>query len=612
MARINLLSSKIYNRIAAGEVVERPASVVKELIENSIDAGAKNITVEILNGGISSIKITDDGFGIEKEDLSKSILPHATSKISTVDDLYNISTLGFRGEALSSIASVSKISIASRPNDQEFGAILQSEGGELTEITDDPIAKGTSITVKNLFFNTPAREKFLRTPKSEENEISATIARFVLGNSNVAFSYYADGKKILQSYGDGFESAFACVYGASIIKDCHYIDAQKNGIQIKGYIGKPHYTKPNRTYQTVFLNGRFIQNQTISSSISNAYAPYLMKRQYPFYVLNITMPNDAVDCNVHPNKIDVRFINNQIIYGAIYSTISKVLDGKSDAINIISNNNIVQRKSNEMPNDYVRHNKQDGAFRETFKFDTLVFNDVGITKNTITSKKDAIEVDDVFAQNKAYLQSLEQNNTVEYKQEKIELNKNLKLVGQALNTFLILEDGIDLFLIDQHAAHERVLYDKFMTQVEGRKVEIQPMLLPYVFSVTPEESEFLSLNNKTFNDIGISISEFGLNTYKISAIPVFLQNVDLKVFVSDLLSDLNHLNSITVKDLLKEKIAQKACKSATKSGDKLSDADIDALLRLLNGNLGLKCPHGRPIAIKITRTEIDKWFKRIV
>ncbi len=604
MGKINLLSSKIYNRIAAGEVVERPASVVKELIENSIDAGSKNITIEIQNGGISSIKIIDDGSGIERDDLRNAIMPHATSKISKIDDLYNIQTLGFRGEALSSIASVSKLSIASKPKEQEIGASIYTEGGDNAEICDDSIAKGTCIIVKNLFYNTPAREKFLRSAKTEENEISATIARFILGNSNIAFNYFADSKNILQSFGDGFESAFACVYGASVIKDCYYINAQKNGININGYVGKPHYSKPNKSYQIVFLNGRFVQNQTISSSIANAYAPYLMKRQYPFYVLNITMPSDSIDCNVHPNKIDVRFINNQIIYGALYSVLNKVLDGNRDALNIVVECNNQQSKSIKTLSEYVTHNNGDGAFRETFKFDTLVFNDSGIKKEEV--------VDDIFVQNKAYLQSLEQTPTNKYQQQSIKIEKDLKLVGQALNTFLILEDGTDLYLIDQHAAHERILFDKFMGQIDKRSVEVQPMLLPYVFSVTPEEAEFISSKSNTFEEIGLSINEFGVNTYKISSIPIFLQNVDFRIFISDLLSDLNALKSLTLTGLLKEKIAQKACKSAVKAGDKLSNENIEFLLGLLKGNLGLKCPHGRPVAVKISRMEIDKWFKRIV
>lgn len=608
MAKINILSSKIFNRIAAGEVVERPASVVKELIENSIDAKAKNITIEINNGGISSIKITDDGHGIEKNQLKNAILPHATSKISKITDLDDIKTLGFRGEALSSIVSVAKVTICSRPIEQEYGAMIYTEGGENVEISDYPISKGTSITVKNLFFNTPAREKFLKPAKSEENEITATVSRFILGNPDVSFKYIVDGKQILNSFGDGLESAFITVYGVSTIKNCYFINAQKNGVEVCGYVGKQDFTKPNRTHQTVFLNGRYITNQTIASSISNAYAPYLMKRQYPFYMLNISMPSDAVDCNVHPNKIDVRFINNQIVYGALYSIISKVLDGSTEALNIITENIEKQSKSNI---NYVTHNIENKPTieyrpRETFKFDTLIFED------SVKEKSNKPQVEDIFEQNKKYLESLEQNGKDEIKQQTFDIKRNLSFVGQALNTFIILEDGIDLYFVDQHAAHERFIFDKLVNQMNNNKVEIQPMLLPYIFSVNPEEFDFLTANIELFNSIGIGICEFGGLTFKINSIPVCLQEVNLSVFISELLSDLNTLKTITLTDLLKEKIAQKACKSAIKAGDKLSTEEINQLIIKLNDNLGLKCPHGRPVAVKISRTELDKWFKRII
>ena len=329
MSKINILSSKVYNRIAAGEVVERPSSVVKELVENSLDAGATSIQIDILGGGISSIKITDNGSGIEKSELKKALLPHATSKISSVKDLDNIISLGFRGEALASIASVSKLTIVSKPENQQLGASIYCEGGDMGEVEDCGAINGTEITVNNLFFNTPAREKFLRTERSEESDVSSMIAKFILCNNNVAFKYTADNKVIYQSYGDGFESAMCCVYGPDVIKDCFYIETIKNGIKINAYIGKHHFTKGNRSYQTTFVNGRYITNQTIASSIQNAYSSYLMKRQYPFYVLSLTVPSEIVDVNVHPNKLDVRFANNQIIYSTVYSVVSKVLDGSS-------------------------------------------------------------------------------------------------------------------------------------------------------------------------------------------------------------------------------------------------------------------------------------------
>ena len=622
--KINLLSSKIYNRIAAGEVVERPFSVVKELVENSIDAGATSIEIEIENGGISSIKITDNGFGIEKSELKKALLPHATSKISKLSDLDNICSLGFRGEALASISSVSKTTITSKPKEQELGASITCDGGEMQEVVDCACVDGTVITVNNLFYNTPVREKFLKSERSEESEISATVARFILGNPDISFKYIVDGKTIYNSFGDGFDSAVSCVYGIETIANCYYIDIEKHGIKVNGYIGKHHFTKGNRSYQTAFVNGRYVVNQTVSSSITNAYSAYLMKRQYPFYVLRITLPSEIVDVNVHPNKLDVRFANNQIVYGTIYSVISKVLDGSSEALNIISSNNVKDNENTDkIVHEYVTHN----TLKTEKKYDDLVFNDVKVESisksmpNVQEKLSSGDESIDIFAENKLYLEKLEKEKQERLKnaientsvtQENVVIARDLKYIGQVLNTYLVLEDGEDLYLADQHAAHERILFDKLNKSLKNADIVSQPLLLPYVLTVNSSEFEFLIGKINLLNSMGIEISEFGINAFQVSAIPTFLTEMNLKKFFDDILADLNSLKTLTVNDLLVEKIAQKACKSAIKSGDKLNELDIEVLVNKLKENIGLKCPHGRPVVVKITRMEIDKWFKRIV
>jgi len=623
--KINLLSSKIYNRIAAGEVVERPFSVVKELVENSIDSGADNIQIEIENGGISSIKITDNGCGIEKSELKKALLPHATSKISKLDDLDNICSLGFRGEALSSIASVSKITIISKPKDQELGGTISCDGGDFNDISDCVTLDGTTIIVNNLFYNTPVREKFLKSERSEENEITATVSRFIMGNPSISFKYIVDGKTIYNSFGDGFDSAIACIYGIDTISNCYYIDAEKNGIKINGYIGKHNFTKGNRSYQTTFVNGRYVVNQTISSSISNAYSSYLMKRQYPFYVLRITLPTEIVDVNVHPNKLDVRFANNQIVYGALYSVISKVLDGSSEVLNIVkTNTDNNDKNTDDNIVNYATHNANKNDIKP--KFEPLVFNDSESikfneeefkTKETQNSNNDVI---DIFAENKLYLEKIEKekierlnnNNNNSIVQDNITSLKEIRFVGQVLNTYLVFEDGIDLYFADQHAAHEKILFDKLNQSLTNANIISQPLLLPFVLNVNSSEFDFLLSKIDLLNSIGIEISEFGINAFKVSAIPSCLIDMNLKNFFDDILNDLTSLRNLTVNDLLIEKLAQKACKSAIKSGDKLSQLEIDTLLEKLKENIGLKCPHGRPVVIKITRMEIDKWFKRIV
>ena len=623
MSKINLLSSQIYNRISAGEVVERPFSVVKELVENSIDAGASQICIDILDGGISSIIVTDNGSGIEKSELKKALLPHATSKISTLKDLDNITSLGFRGEAIASIASVSKMQIISKPVAQETASKITCDGGVIGDITDCALENGTEIIVNNLFYNTPVREKFLKSERSEESEISSTIARFILANPQISFKYTADNKLIYQSFGEGLESAMACVYGVEAINNCYFVEVVKNGIKIKGYLGKHHYTKGNRSYQTTFINGRYVQNQTVSSAIANAYSNYVMKRQYPFYVLGLTMPSEIVDVNVHPNKLDVRFANNQVVYGSIYSIVSKVLDGSSEAVNIVVDNNTNKQNTNKIDYNYAIHN---GVLKELNNFKNeiletknnykLEFNDVVKTPSlnidtTISTQKTNSNAPDIFAENKAFLESLEKKKQ-EIKQEEISLNREIKYIGQALNTFLLFEDGQDLYLVDQHAGHERILFDKLNQALKEHEVFSQPLLVPFVLNVNNSEFEFLRERVEILKSVGIEISEFGKNTFKVDAVTSFLTNMNLNYFFNEILSETNALKSITVNDLLVEKIAQKACKSAIKSGDKLTEDQITLLIDKLKVNLSLKCPHGRPITVKISRTEIDKWFKRIV
>lgn len=645
MSVINLLSSKIYNRIAAGEVVERPYSVVKELVENSIDAGAKNITVEITGGGISSIRVYDDGSGIQKSELKKALLPHATSKISSVEDLDEILTLGFRGEALASIASVSKITITSKPREQESGATIFSDGGEMGEVVECASPDGTEIVVRNLFFNTPAREKFLKTERGEESDITGIVSRFILGNPEIAIKYISNGKTIFQSFGDGLESAMTTVYGNSVLNDCYFIEGEKNGVVVSGYIGKQYFSKPNRTYQSVFMNGRYVVNQTVSAAISNAYAAYLMKRQYPFYVISIKIPPETVDVNVHPNKIDVRFSDNRVVYSAIYSVVSKALDGTGEAINIIKEN---KENNSVFNNDYVTHNEElkarntnfdkldetekakyasknfeSEAEREKKLYDKygLLFCDSGKpVKNFLDGNHDYktnadsdVSVD-IFAENKAYLESLEKKKTEEqaYVQEAVSLSRDLKYVGQVLNTYLIFDDGQDVFFVDQHAAHERMLYDKFIEKINNNGNDVQPLLVPYVENLNSSEYTFLLEKADVFYSLGIDITDFGANSIKISTLPTCLADMNVKAFLSEILSDLNGLKNVSMTDILKEKIAQKACKAAIKSGVSLTDADVNEIMLAIKQNIGLKCPHGRPVVAKITRTEMDKWFKRIL
>ncbi len=670
MAKINILDSSVYNRIAAGEVVDRPYSVVKEFVENSLDAGAKNITITIERGGKDLIQVTDDGAGIEKSELRSAFLPHATSKISKAEDLDDIRTLGFRGEALASIASVSNARIRSRAAGASEAYEITCSGGKMGEVIPCALGAGTEITAENLFFNTPVRARFLRSDKGEEGEISNFVSRFVLGNPNVSFRYIADGKLVLQSYGGGLEEAVASVYGSSVISQCYKLDAVRHGIRIHGYLGKPSFTKANRTYQNTFVNGRYVVNNTVSSAVSNAYGSYLMKRQYPFYVLFIDVPPEVVDVNVHPNKADVRFENNQVIYGSIYSVVSAVLDGNASALDYVAGEKSAapmqgesktlsenaEKKGAEteyhagksgvshgkagtaassesvateraFTDELLENYKKESTLSDTDqekKYDfrkeyevllhmpkrseytggpQIVFHDSGAP----AAQRVETPAADVFAENKQYLQALEQKA----KQQKF-IFENAQFRGVLFNTYLLYEEGDNVYLIDQHAAHERLIFDRLKEEMETRKVARQPMLIPYVLNLNREEFAFLSEQKSILEEMGFEMEEFGTNCYKVSAVPMDLQGIDLESFFGEILKEVGTLRAIKLSDLLRDKLAMAACKHAVKGGMSLTESEKQKLFEMLHGDLGLKCPHGRPVAVRLTKTEIEKMFKRIV
>lgn len=644
MAKINILDKKIYNRIAAGEVVERPYSVIKELIENAIDAGATDIDVTIEDGGKRLMRVSDNGCGISREDLPKAFLPHATSKISAVEDLDKILTLGFRGEALASIGSVSKATILSKTKDDEMGNIIVCEGGVIGDADVYPSDTGTTVSVENLFFNTPARAKFLKASKSEETDITNIITRLILSHPDIAFKYTSDGKVMLQSFGGGLDEAIIEIYGYNTITDCIPIETEKNGIKISGFIGKNYFTKPNRTYQTVILNGRYVVNNTIQSSMHNAYAAYLMKRQYPFYVLKIDMSPETVDVNVHPNKTDVRFIDNQVIYSTLYSVVTKVLDGSAAALEIVKPNNYVPIDEGSRPiipqkpitPDEIGEAHCDRPFVSGFNEELLDQTIWGRYNKSKSAEKEGEfektfgvadshddeprelggnKIDDIFAENKKYIAEMEAKKAAEEaekaRQEELKVEPEFKIIGQVLATYLILEKENDIYFIDQHAAHERLLYDKFIEEYKSGNVAEQTMLVPYIFRVNESESEFIIGKFPELRKAGFDISEYDVNEFAVYSVPVLLFDMDLKSFFDDLLSDISFKKE-TMPELIHDKIAMKACKAAIKSGKILSEDEIDALLKAMKYNTALRCPHGRPVTVKISRTEIDKWFKRIV
>ena len=678
---INILPPEVYNRIAAGEVVDRPYSVVKELVENAIDAGATEITVEAEGGGKKLIRVTDNGSGIKKDDLKAAFLPHATSKLKTADDLAAIFTLGFRGEAVASVASVSKTTILSRAKGEEAYS-LTVEGGVFGEISPAGGAEGTVVTVENLFYNTPARLKFLKSDASEEGDITAIMARFLLSRPEISFTYLVNGKVRYRSFGDGLESALAVVYGAGTLQNCISIRAEKHGMRLFGYIGNRAYNKPNRSYQSLFLNGRYIVNQTVALAVTNAYGSYLMKRQYPFYVLFLEVPPEVVDVNVHPNKADVRFADNRIVYGTVYSVISAVLDGSSAALEYISpaisstvgkNKGAVSplpeaperasaaqpapskpvspeapafqavpdsaaapspapafkappaqsvlpaeasQTAKPAPRMSVEEAKKELAFeipklhgRERVRALEEEKPNIFEVRSPLASSRPAPqeEQEDAFEENKKYLLEREK----QAKQQKID-PATLIFRGVLFETYLIFERGDEAYFIDQHAAHERLIYEKLKKKCEARTPLSQPMLMPYILNVNAQEFSFLTSQFEALRALGFEIDEFGGTSVKVSAVPLDLFGMDIEAFFREVLSSMESLRAIRLSDIARDKLATMACKAAVKGGERLTEEEAKRLLSDMDGDMGLKCPHGRPAVVRMKKSDFEKLFKRIV
>lgn len=654
---INVLDSSVYNHIAAGEVVERPASVIKELVENSIDAGATRIDIEIENGGINKIKVSDNGIGIDKQFVKTAFLPHATSKISKIDDLDNILTLGFRGEALASIAAVSKVLMVTKPENQDIASAIEIEGGAVLKEYETGRTTGTTTTISDLFFNVPARKKFLKKDKSEEQEVTALVSRFILANPTIYFSYKADGKTIFSSPGTNLEDAIFSVYGKEAVTETLKVNFSKGDYKVFGFVGRPSFSKPNRTYQTLVINGRYVINSTISAAISNAFGEMLMKRKYPFYVLHMTLPADQIDVNVHPNKLDVRFANNSLVYSLFFEGVGRALSSMDyvasaedkniekaidqvqtasilDTLKTIDDSGTVsvEKQTFIIPEPVKPAEKIDRAgvnlnpfsrdiksmteeekdeFRDTVLDATLyssssdkVKDGFGLGSKLLERLAETKEEDKYYSSNYAITKAPIQTD--------LNLEKAIKKVGKIFNTYLIVEVDDDVFFIDQHAAHERVLYEKFKAQYDSKSIAVQPLLFPYVLSLNPLESNIIEENLETMQELGFDISEFGNNTYKVNAVPAIVSEMNFDTFFNEFLSDnINTLKKSS--DLIKDYLMQHSCKNAIKGGNDLTDSEINQLFNQMGKEkIALFCPHGRPIAIRISKSEVEKWFKRIV
>ena len=641
MNKINILDSSIYNRIAAGEVVERPFSVIKELLDNAIDAKSTEIEIKIVEGGIKLIEVTDNGCGIEFDDLERAFMPHATSKISCVEDLDKIGTLGFRGEALASIGAVSEVTLISKTQQSEFGGKIECNGGKLQKAEQVGAKDGTKVMVSNIFYNVPARAKFLKKPKQEASEISNLILRYILANPSIKFKFYNEDTLVYSSTGNGLYEAIYCVYGKTTCDNLLEVNyASESNIKVSGYIGMPTFSKPNRTYQTLIVNNRYVQNSMVSLCVYNAFEHYLMKGQFPFFVLNINLPLDSLDVNVHPNKMDIRFENSNQIYGIVYQAIMQALNAHSTQV--IEVNKTYNYKPTE--NVGVSFNKSEETVEpksvDIFSSQnvepkrTNVQTSINFYESLSNNNKNAMKQSNAIFSN-IFEKTLQEKNDenvqtrtdeklftkteVELQNKKLESQTSflsehpLTFVGTLFDTFLIVQSGEQAFLIDQHAAHERLLFDKYSKQVNDKAVTSQMLLIPYTFNVNSLEKQFIDDNIEKLSEIGFDISEFGNLTYKVSTIPSLLAGMNINQFFSDILSELSVFKQLKSSDLILSKLMQHSCKTAVKAGDKLSPNEVEHLIKEIDQtNMHLQCPHGRPVVIKITHKEIEKWFKRIV
>lgn len=642
MNRINILDEHTSNKIAAGEVVERPSSVVKELVENSIDANSKNITIEIKDGGTSLIRVIDDGVGIHNLDIEKAFLPHATSKIKTVEDIYSINTLGFRGEALPSIASVSKLTFKSKPYGCDFGKEIILEGGEKISLSDIGMNNGSLIEVKDLFFNVPARRKFLKSNSREGSLISDIVLRIALSNPNVSFKLFNNGKKILHTYGDGnLNNVIRNIYGKSISENVLNFNFESETLKIYGYIGKEIIAKGSRNNESIFVNNRYIKNKTIVAAVENAFKSFSTVNKFPFFVIFIDLLPDSIDVNIHPTKAEIKFKDERFIYKKVFDIIHETL--KEDIFNSFSienkpvNKEIIEEIKLDLDientinkESAISNNKFEHSINDIYK--NITIQDVTVEEDLYNKLKETNRNNNSESLNN---ETVHENNNINYfiKDNKSTSSSNsvinddnlqgskinsakfpdLRVIGQFSKTYILAEYLDTLYIIDQHAAHEKIIYEKYIKDIESNDIIVQQLLIPCIIDLSLDDYECYKENISIFTNAGFIIDEFGGNTIAIKEVPYFLGKLDTKNFLLSIIDNLKNLGSGKTTEVKLNKIATIACKAAVKANDYLTQIEMEKLisdLRYIDNPFN--CPHGRPIIIKFTEYELNKKFRRII
>lgn len=653
MPHIKLLKKEIAELIAAGEVVERPASVAKELIENSIDAGATHITVEIRRGGISLLRITDNGCGMANEDVPIAFLRHATSKIRTADDLYSIASLGFRGEALAATCAVSRVELITRQPESDSGTHYMIEGGEETLNEETGCAVGTTIIVNDLFYNTPARMKFLKKDVSEGNAVAAVVDRAALSHPEIAFKFIRDGKQTLSTPGDGkLESAVYSVLGREFAGSVIPVSGESAGVRVSGLICRPVSCRSSRSLQFTFLNGRFVQSGTVTAAVEQAYRHSIMVGKFPAFVLNIRLPFGEVDVNVHPAKTQVRFSDERRVFEAVYSAVKSALSAgdtrpqlsvsaqakrKAQSLSAFSNisteyrqqkmnidetperisykapenkSQPVEVKTVEPEKITVAESSPDSRLND---FNNVYFNHPDFKR--FAEKNTSVDIEREPDENKApaAADAVIAAETAEKKQEDIpqenqDINDNIRFIGEAFSTYIIAEMGQSLYLIDKHAAHERILFEQLRKK---GKTEVQQLLAPVRLTLAKREYSAAIENMELLAEAGFEVEDFGNGTVLVRSVPAALSREDVAAVCEEAINGLVGMGKVDA-SRIDDLYHMIACKAATKGGYHSAAQELKTLAeRILSSRDIMYCPHGRPVAFELKRRELEKQFGRI-
>lgn len=653
MSKIALLSQETIDKIAAGEVIERPSSVVKELVENAIDAGSTAITVEIKEGGISFIRITDNGSGIESSEVPLAFLRHSTSKIRSAEDLLCVHSLGFRGEALSSIAAIARVELITKTADALTGTRYLIEGSK--EISQEEIGapEGTTFLVRDLFYNTPARRKFLKTAQTEGTYISDMLEKLALSHPDISFKYINNNQTRLHTSGNGNRKDLIYhIYGREIASSLLEVNFKCDYFALTGFIGKPSINRGNRNYENYFINGRYIKSTVLSKAIEEAYKNFLMQHQYPFTVLYFTFEGETLDVNVHPTKMELRFGNNQEIYKELCDALYAVLSHRE----LIPEVPVTEEKKQKIEHVYKdpipepfekrRINEIRSAATAVVKEPVASYGNQALSKSSasipVIKQPDmasaphpgviAVQPNPKFEQpiNKATepgkvidkqpIAQQQMQNPTQVTLESIssdfltkDAKKKHRIIGQLFKTYWLIEYEDKLYIIDQHAAHEKVLFERTMARLNQKEYTSQTISPPIVLSLDAKEQEMLEKYLPQIEKLGYEIENFGGREYMISAVPDNLFHIDMKDLFIEMLDDFSDISGRATPDLILEKVATMSCKAAVKGNDALSLPEIDALIEeLLTLENPFNCPHGRPTIISMSKYEIEKKFKRIV